>query len=109
MNKETIRVLPWLCLMGVGFLTGCREKDSAAPPVAGVPVIPVAHPVSREVTDYVDFTGRTDAVESVSVRARVTGYLDRLEHPFEEGREVKAGDLLFQVDPRPYQRSTTRP
>ena len=52
-------------------------------------------------TDYVDFTGRTDAVESVDIRPRVTGYL--VQMPFREGDEVKNGDLLFVVDPRPYQ------
>jgi multidrug efflux system membrane fusion protein len=57
--------------------------------------------VQRQVTDYVDFTGRTDAVEAVDVRARVTGYLVKL--PFKEGAEVKKGDLLFEIDPRPYQ------
>jgi multidrug efflux system membrane fusion protein len=53
------------------------------------------------VTDYVEYTGRTDAVQSVGVRARVTGYL--LEVPFKEGVEVKKGDRLFEIDPRPYQ------
>src|SRR5205085_1103586 len=65
------------------------------------PAVPVSRPVSREVTDFVDFTGRTDAVQAVDVRARVTGYLVQL--PFKEGAEVKKGDLLFEVDPRPYQ------
>ena len=52
-------------------------------------------------TDYVDFTGRTNAVNSVDIRARVSGYL--VQMPFKEGAEVKKGDLLFEVDPRPYQ------
>ena len=64
-------------------------------------VVPTSQPVKREVTDYVDFTGRTDAVESVDIRPRVTGYL--VDMPFKEGAEVKTGDLLFVVDPRPYQ------
>ena len=63
-------------------------------------MVPVGQPVQREVTDYVDFTGRTEAVYSVDIRPRVTGYL--VQMPFEEGAEVKAGDLLFVVDPRPY-------
>jgi multidrug efflux system membrane fusion protein len=62
--------------------------------------VPVSKPVEREVTNYVDYTGRTDAVESVGVRARVTGYIDRI--PFKEGAEVKKGDILFEIDPRPY-------
>src|SRR5205823_7170810 len=80
-------------------LVGCRGKP--APVTApDLPVIPVSRPVEREVTDYVDFTGRTDAVQSVDVRPRVTGYL--VEMPFKEGAMVKAGDLLFVVDRRPY-------
>ena len=55
----------------------------------------------QDVTDFVDFTGRTDAVEATNIVARVTGYL--VEMPFKEGSEVKKGDLLFKVDPRPYQ------
>ncbi len=65
------------------------------------PVVPVSQPISRQVTDYVDFTGQTKAVYSVDIRPRVTGYLVKM--PFKEGAEVKAGDLLFVVDPRPYQ------
>jgi multidrug efflux system membrane fusion protein len=57
--------------------------------------------VQRTVTDYADFTGRVNAVESVDVRARVSGYL--VQMPFKEGDEVKKGNLLFEVDPRPYQ------
>jgi multidrug efflux system membrane fusion protein len=71
------------------------KKKAAAPPV-----VPVSQPVRREVTDYVDFTGRTEAVFSVDIRPRVTGYL--VEMPFKEGDEVKERDLLFVVDPRPY-------
>ena len=55
----------------------------------------------REVTNYAEFTGRTEAVEAVDIRPRVTGYLVRI--PFKEGSEVKKGDLLFEIDPRPYQ------
>src|SRR6185312_11093224 len=57
--------------------------------------------VTREVTDYIDFTGRTEAQDSVNVVPRVTGYL--MSAPFREGAEVKQGDLLFEIDPRPYQ------
>jgi multidrug efflux system membrane fusion protein len=61
----------------------------------------VSQAVERTVTDYADFTGRTNAVESVDIRARVSGYLVKM--PFKEGAEVKKGALLFEVDPRPYQ------
>ena len=79
---------------------GCQANRPRVAP-AETPVVPVSHPVRREVTDYVDFTGRTEAVHSVDIRPRVTGYLKRM--PFKEGAEVKAGELLFEVDPRPYQ------
>jgi multidrug efflux system membrane fusion protein len=63
--------------------------------------VPVSQPVRRDVTDFVDYTGRTNAVNAVDVRARASGYLVRL--PFREGAEVKSGDLLFEIDPKPYQ------
>jgi multidrug efflux system membrane fusion protein len=69
-------------------------------PRAEPPIVPVSRPVQREVTDYVDYTGETKAVHSVDIRPRVTGYLVKM--PFEEGAEVKVGNLLFVVDPRPY-------
>jgi multidrug efflux system membrane fusion protein len=88
-------VLPVLAVAG-----GCHgEPGQVAPPQP--PAVPVSLPVRQEVTDYVDFTGRTDAVQAVDVRARVTGYL--VEMPFKEGSEVRKGELLFKVDPRPYQ------
>ncbi len=80
-------------------LAGCQANATKVAP-AEAPVVPVGQPLQREVTDYVDFTGRTEAVYSVDIRPRVTGYL--VDMPFEEGSEVKAGDLLFVVDPRPY-------
>jgi multidrug efflux system membrane fusion protein len=91
-------VLGVTCLAAT--IVGCRKPAPQVAP-AEVPAAPVATPVEREVTDYADFTGRTDAVHSVNIVPRVTGYLDRM--PFKEGSEVKKGDLLFEIDPRPYQ------
>jgi RND family efflux transporter MFP subunit len=59
----------------------------------------VSDPVTREVTDYEEFTGKTEALRFVEVKARVTGYLD--EFLFKDGAEVKKGQVLFQIDPRP--------
>ncbi len=67
----------------------------------GSPGIPVSHPIEHVVTDFVDFTGRTVPINSVNIVPRVTGYLTKM--PFKEGSEVKAGDLLFEIDPRLYQ------
>ena len=63
--------------------------------------LPSATRSQREVTDYQDYTGRTAAVDSVQVQARVTGYLDKIY--FKEGAEVKEGTVLYEIDPRPYQ------
>src|SRR5262245_58025180 len=80
-------------------LAGCARAPSV-PPQAPVPVT-VSHPVEREVTDYADFTARIVAVDSVEVRAHVWGYLEKVN--FKEGDLVKKGDVLFELDPRPYQ------
>src|SRR5262249_7150516 len=88
--------VPGLCVI----LAGC----SGAPPAASVPPpapVTVSRPVERYVTDYADFTARTAAVDSVEVRAHVWGYLDRVN--FKEGAMVKKGDVLFEIDPRPYE------
>ncbi len=99
--KHRTALLLGACLLPAALgLLGCR-RNQAGPPPPTAPTIPVSLPVEREVTDYVDFTGRTDAVNSVGIRPRVTGYLT--ETPFKEGSEVKKGDVLFQIDPRPYQ------
>jgi multidrug efflux system membrane fusion protein len=79
---------------------GCQRPRTEVAP-AELPAIPVSQPVRREVTDFVDFTGRTEAVQAVDIRPRVTGYLVKM--PFKEGAVVKQGDLLFVIDPRPYQ------
>jgi RND family efflux transporter MFP subunit len=86
---------PGLCLA----LAGCARPPSG-PPDAGPPPVTVSYPVEREVTDYKDFTARTAAVDSVELRARVSGYLERVH--FKEGALVKKGDLLFEIDPRTY-------
>ncbi len=82
------------------LLAGCtgQARPDAPPPTIQVTV---ALPIQRDVVDYEDFTGRTEAVESVEIRARVTGYLDRIY--FEEGSEVKKDAPLFLIDPRPFQ------
>jgi RND family efflux transporter MFP subunit len=87
-------------VLGLCFgVTGCAEAPAGAPAAAPISVT-VSYPVERDVTDYADFTARITAVQSVDIRSRVTGYLHKMA--FKEGSEVKAGDLLFLVDPRPY-------
>jgi len=66
-----------------------------------LPTVTTSQPVERAVIDYDEYTGRTAAVEEVEVRARVSGYLNKVN--FKEGSEVQKGDLLFVIDPRPFQ------
>jgi RND family efflux transporter MFP subunit len=88
-----------LLLYATLSLSGCERQSTAG--AAGAPPVTVAYPVEKEVTNYEDYTGRTAAIESVQITARVTGYLDKIY--FLEGVEVKAGTLLYEIDPRPYQ------
>jgi multidrug efflux system membrane fusion protein len=123
-------------LLLAGGMSGCGPSQvKVAPP--GLPPIPVAHPAQRAVTDFVEYSGRTAAVQTVDIKARVTGYLVNI--PFQEGAVVRGddrlsgcirlvglattplapvqlltatalppqalqeGDVLFEIDPRPYQ------
>src|SRR6516164_6275625 len=79
--------------------TGCARAPAEAP-AAAPPPISISYPVEREVTDYADYTARTAAVDSVELRARVSGYLDKVN--FKEGALVQKGDVLFEIDPRTY-------
>jgi len=81
-------------------LTGCARTPSEAPSAAPVTVT-VSNPVEQYVTDYAVFTGWTAAVDSVELRARVWGYLDKVN--FQEGALVKKGDVLFEIEPHTYQ------
>src|ERR1051325_4114789 len=90
----------WLLLvllnMGLlGAINGCRQ---AALPQDGakLPVFTVSLPVEREVTDYVEYTGRTGAVQAVEIKARVTGFL--VDTPFQEGEEIAKDKVLFKID-----------
>jgi RND family efflux transporter MFP subunit len=82
------------------LLAGCAGASSGTPASPPTPVT-VSYPVERVVTDYVDFTARTAAVDSVEVRAHVWGYLEKVN--FQEGVLVKKGDVLCELDARPYQ------
>ncbi|HTU20549.1 MAG TPA: efflux RND transporter periplasmic adaptor subunit [Gemmataceae bacterium] len=78
--------------------TGCQR---AAPPNRNKVIeVFVTTPITDEVTDYQDFTGRMEALMTVDVRPRVSGYV--MQAPFKEGDLVKEGDLLFEIDPRTY-------
>ena len=95
-------------LVAAGMLAGCNQAQQP-PPAAPSPKTPdvlVTLPSTAEITDYEDFTGRTVATKTVEVRARVTGYLDKIN--FTEGSLVKQGSVLFEIDPRSYQAEVER-
>lgn len=112
------RPSPWPCgplLLGLVLatgLTGCGRPAAASRPAPTGPVrVEVALPVEREVIDYAEFTGQLAAAEAVEVRARVTGFIDRVlfdqvpagnpgSQPQQYSREVAQGDLLYQIDAR---------
>lgn len=82
-------------------ISGCGSEDKGQQATPPPPEVTVSQVVSREVADFGEFTGRTEAVETVEVRARVNGYLTDIH--FTDGQEVKKDDLLCQIDPRPFQ------
>src|SRR5262245_53246607 len=95
------------CLVGVA---GCA-REQGGPPGGGMqpqkpPEVIVAPPVRKDTMDYEECTGRTEAFKTVEVRARVTGYLQKVN--FVEGKKVKKGEVLFEIDARPYEAELTR-
>lgn len=130
-----LRPCAWAILLALLAAGGCERQQKRVAPALKL-IVPVSLPVQRQVTEYADYPGRTEAVQLVEVRARVSGYLVKM--PFREGAEVKGpennrlkaastmgllasphlgsllqasslhplgkeGDLLFEIDPRPYQ------
>ncbi len=87
-----------LALFALSSCERAQQKANVTPPP---PPVTVAKPLSTELIEWDEFIGRLDAPESVEIRARVSGYLDKIH--FREGSDVKAGDLLFTIDRRPYQ------
>jgi RND family efflux transporter MFP subunit len=81
------------------ILTGCGKQAANTAPAP--PVVSVVQPITREVIEWDEYIGRLESPETVEIRARVSGYLDKVH--FKEGKEVKKGDLLVTIDRRPYQ------
>jgi multidrug efflux system membrane fusion protein len=95
-----IRKLTHLLVLSV-FCTafsGCNKPPP--PPAAPPPPVTISKPVKKQIVEWDEYTGRTDAVESVDIRPRVSGYIDNIT--FKAGDRVEKGDLLFVIDPRPY-------
>ena len=84
-------------------LLGCSSNPPAPPPPPAVTVAPV---LQRDIAEWDEFSGRLEAVDQVEIRPRVSGYIKRLT--FTEGREVRKGEVLFEIDPREYQAELER-
>jgi RND family efflux transporter MFP subunit len=80
-------------------LAACKEKSGYRPPLP--PTVSILQPVKRAVTDYLECTGNTQAINTVQLRARVAGYLDKVF--FQDGDRVKQGQLLFLIQQNTYQ------
>jgi RND family efflux transporter MFP subunit len=95
------RIIAWLLASTVIGMEGCHSATPTADANAGPPLVMVAKPLEQTVVDYAEFTGRTEAPEVQNVQARVSGYL--VDIKFKEGAEVKKGEELFAIDPRPFE------
>jgi RND family efflux transporter MFP subunit len=90
-------------LLALALQTGCQSTQTPPP---APPKVTVSRPIVQEIIEWDEYTGRVEATESVEVRARVSGYLQSIH--FKDGAIVKQGDLLFVIDPRPYQAEVDR-
>ena len=87
------------CLLVTLGVVGCQQKPALqAPPP---PTVMVAKPVNKQIVEWQYFTAQTQAVDTVTITPRITGYIDNFS--FKEGYVVDVGDLLYVIDPRPYQ------
>ncbi|WP_038861738.1 efflux RND transporter periplasmic adaptor subunit, partial [Pseudomonas sp. R62] len=94
-----------LAMLAVLVMSACGKtpETAGAPPAAKVSVAKV---LEQPVNEWDEFTGRLEAPETVEIRPRVSGQIDQVA--FTEGALVKKGDLLFQIDPRPFQAEVRR-
>ncbi|HQU41956.1 MAG TPA: efflux RND transporter periplasmic adaptor subunit, partial [Pirellulales bacterium] len=84
---------------------GCEREPVQLEPTPP-PTVTISQPIEREISDDHYFIGHTEAIKAVEVRARVSGFIDKVA--FTDGAIVKEGDLLFQIDPRPFDAAVAR-
>lgn len=108
MNKTSMIAAAALAVAATGaLLSGCNEPRAGEVQAStGVPPITAAEVIGRQVIETREFSGRLEAVERVEVRPRVSGFIASIH--FKPGAEVKKGDLLFVIDPRPYEAEARR-
>ena len=101
--KPISRLLKNILIMafwaGILAITACGDRNVYAPPPP--PQVTVTQPVRRQVTDYLEFTGNAQAINTAQLRARVQGFLEKVY--FKDGDRVKKGQLLFLIQPNTYQ------
>ena len=103
---DSRRVATWLAAVALLALSpGCDQGNSTQTPSQqkAAPTVAVSQPIEREIVEWDEYTGRFDAVETVEMRARVSGHLTEVR--FKDGQQVKQGDLLFVIDRRPFERA----
>ena len=98
--RPSSRKIRFALLGPLALLAACSGSGEAPPPPPP-PTVTVASPLVQRLTEWDEFTGRFEATEAVEVRARVSGYLEAVN--FSDGAMVNEGDVLFVIDPRPYQ------
>ena len=87
--------------VGVSSFSGGNAQESEPAEIASAPSVTVAKPDAEKIVEWDEFTGRFEAIDSVDIRARVSGYLEAVA--FEDGAIIQKGDLLFKIDPRPFE------
>src|SRR5438477_13154816 len=102
-TERRVRGATWVSVAAALVVSACGPRPAPAPPP---PKVKVVQPVARDVTEWDEYTARLDAVDSVEVRPRVSGYLQSVH--FQDGALVHKGDLLFLIDPRPYEAALHR-
>lgn len=95
-----------LVAVAAALVGACGKAPEATEAAMPAPAVSVAEVIEQQVTEWDELTGRLEAPESVEIRPRVSGFIDKVA--FAEGSLVKKGDLLFQIDPRPFEAQVKR-
>lgn len=106
-RSSSLWLAPFALVLAAFVLAGCNKGDAtSAPQTPPPPAVSVAAVVAKEVMQWDEFMGHVEAVETVEIRPRVAGYIDKVG--FQEGKEVKKGDVLFVIDRRPFKAELAR-
>ena len=105
-RPRTILQTALFAVLAAAVLAACSRAEPHAAAAPPPPTVSVAAAIARNVAEWDEFSGRLEAVERVDIRPRVNGYLQAIH--FKQGAEVKKGELLFTIDPRPYQAELAR-